>query len=231
MKMKSRFQLRLSAGAVAIVLLWTASLAGRAQQAAVADPDRWEATIRTFEEQDRRTPPPKGAIVFTGASSIVRWNLQESFPDLNVINRGFGGSEMSDAARYASRIVVPYSPRIVVLYSGDNDIGRGVTPEQVEADFERFVRVVHGALPQTRIVVIGVKPSLLRWGVYDNMKKANAMMRGYIEAHKGLEYVEVGPPMLGADGKPRPELFVQDGLHLTADGYTLWTTLLRPHLK
>jgi len=86
-------------------------------------------------------------------------------------------------------------------------------------------------LPQARLVVIAVKPSLLRWAVYDNMKKANALLRTYIEAHKGLEYVEVGPPMLGTDGKPRPELFVPDGLHMTAEGYKLWTGLLRPHLK
>ena len=125
---------------------------------------------------------------------------------------------------------LPYSPRIVVLYEGDNDIGRGVAPEKVEADFERFVQIVHGGVPQARIVVIGVKPSLLRWAVYDNMKKANALMRAYIETHKGLDYVEVGPPMLGRDGKPRPELFVQDGLHLTPEGYKLWTGLLRPHL-
>ena len=82
-----------------------------------------------------------------------------------------------------------------------------------------------------RIVVIAVKPSLLRWAVYDNMKKANALMRNYIDTHKGLEYVEVGPPMLGTDGKPRPELFVPDGLHMTAEGYKLWTALLRPHLN
>jgi lysophospholipase L1-like esterase len=229
--MNRGFQLSRSSRAVAVALLVSAGLTIHAQQPAVPDPNRWEATIQKFEEQDRLNPPPKGEIVFTGASSIVRWNLPESFPDLKVINRGFGGSEMADAARYASRIVVPYSPRIVVLYSGDNDIGRGVTPEKVEADFERFVQVVHGALPQARIVVIAVKPSLLRWAVWDNMKKANALMRAYIDSHKGLEYVDVGPPMLGTDGKPRPELFVPDGLHLTAEGYKLWTGLLRPHLK
>jgi lysophospholipase L1-like esterase len=228
--MNRRFHLSRLPSAVVVLLLLSAGLAVRAQQPAVSA-DRWEATIKGFEEQDRNNPPPKGEIVFTGASSIVRWNLPEYFPDLKVINRGFGGSEMADAARYASRIVVPYSPRIVVLYSGDNDIGRGVTPAKVEADFERFVQVVHGALPQARIVVIGVKPSILRWAVWDNMKKANALMRAYIDTHKGLEYVEVGPPMLGADGKPRPELFVPDGLHLTPEGYKLWTGLLRPHLK
>jgi lysophospholipase L1-like esterase len=229
--MNRRFRLSRLPGAVAVVLLTSAGFAVRAQQPATSAPDRWEATIQKFEAQDRVNPPPKGEIVFTGASSIVRWNLPESFPDLKVINRGFGGSEMADAARYASRIVVPYSPRIVVLYSGDNDIGRGVAPEKVQAEFERFVEVVHGALPQARIVVISVKPSILRWAVWDNMKKANALMRAYIDTHKGLEYVEVGPSMLGEDGKPRPELFVPDGLHLTAEGYKLWTGLLRPHLK
>ena len=229
--MSRRFRLSRSFSAVGIALLISAGLALRAQQPAVADPDRWEATIKKFEEQDRSSPPPQGEIVFIGASSIVRWNLPEYFPDLKVINRGFGGSEMVDAARYAARIVVPYSPRIVVLYEGDNDIGRGVAPEKVEDDFERFVQVVQGALPQARLVVIAVKPSLLRWAVYDNMKKANALLRTYIEAHKGLEYVEVGPPMLGTDGKPRPELFVPDGLHMTAEGYKLWTGLLRPRLK
>ena len=146
--MNCRLRLSRSPWAVVVVLLISAGLAVRAQRPAVADPDRWEATIKKFEEQDRRNPPPKGEIVFTGASSIVRWNLPEYFPDLKVINRGFGGSEMGDAARYASRIVVPYAPRIVVLYSGDNDIGRGVTPVKVEADFERFVQVVHGRMPQ-----------------------------------------------------------------------------------
>ena len=190
--MNRRFRFSRSPKAIAVGLFICAGVGVRAQQPAAPDPDRWEATIKKFEEQDRVSPPPKGEIVFTGASSIVRWDLPQSFPDLKVINRGFGGSEMADAARYASRIVVPYSPRIVVLYEGDNDIGRGVPPEKVEAEFERFVQVVHGGVPQARIVVIAVKPSILRWAVYDNMKKANALMRAYIEKHKGLEYVEVG---------------------------------------
>jgi len=229
--MSGRFSLRGFPRTAGIALLISTAAAAHAQQPAAPDPDRWEATIKKFEEQDRTSPPPKGEIVFIGASSIVRWNLPEYFPDLKVINRGFGGSEMVDAARYAARIVVPYSPRIVVLYEGDNDIGRGVTPDKVEGEFERFVEVVRDALPQARIVVIAVKPSLLRWAVYDNMKKANALMRAYIDTHKGLEYVEVGPPMLATDGKPRPELFVPDGLHMTAEGYKLWTALLRPHLN
>src|SRR5438067_2440646 len=118
--------------AVACTVIMCAG-AVRAQQAAVLDPNRWEPAIQKFEEADKLTPPAKGGIVFYGASSIVRWNLDESFPDLKgtAVNRGFGGSDMSDAARYASRVVLPRAPRVVVLYPGENDIARGVKAEAI----------------------------------------------------------------------------------------------------
>jgi lysophospholipase L1-like esterase len=216
---------------IAVALVATVWL--QARQAAPANAAYWESDVRSFERQDQRNPPPNGEIVFTGSSSIVLWDLPKSFPDLKTINRGFGGSEMSDAAYYAARLVVPYAPRIVVLYSGDNDIGRGVAPETVQAGLERFVQVVHGALPKTRIIVIGVKPSFARWSVYPQMRKANALMRAYAEAHRelNLQYLEVGPDMLAADGRPKREIFVADGLHMHAEGYRIWARLLRPLLN
>jgi hypothetical protein len=127
------------------------------------DPNRWEATIQTFEAADKQAPPAKGGVVFIGSSSIARWsNLAESFPDLRVVNRGFGGSELAHSAKYASRIVVPHAPRIVVLYAGENDLNRGVTPDTIAADFGTFSQVIRTSLPATRIVVIGLKPSLIR---------------------------------------------------------------------
>lgn len=150
------FALTLIPAAVGVVAV-------RAQQRPTPDPNRWEPAMQEFEEQDKVAPPPKGEIVFTGASSIVRWNLPEYFPDLKVINRGFGGSEMADAARYAPRIVVPLTRRIVVLYPGENDIARGVTAETVGAGFQQFVKNVHGPLPKTRIIAIGLKPTPVRW--------------------------------------------------------------------
>ena len=188
------------------------------------DPNRWESAIQKFEAEDKANPPAKGGIVFIGASSIVRWtNLAESFPDLKVVNSGFGGSEMSESARYAPRAVVPHAPRIVVLYPGENDLDRGLTPEAIAADFFTFATTVRTALPATRIVVIGLKPSLLRWKLRDEMHQTNKLIRSRCASDRNCVYVDPWPSMIGADGKPKPEFFVEDGLHMTPEGYKVWT--------
>ncbi len=189
----------------------------RSQQKSPAG--RWEKTIEVFERQDGQKPPPKDAVLFVGSSSIRFWDLKKSFPDLEVINRGFGGSELADSAFYAPRIVVKYQPRMVVLYAGDNDIGAGKTPERVFADFKDFVRAVHTPLPRTKIVYLSIKPSISRWKLVDRMRKANSSIEEYCKQGDGLVYLDVATPMLGPDGKPRPELFRRDGLHLNEKGY------------
>ena len=190
----------------------------------------WEPAIAAFEESDRTSPPPTGEIVFVGSSSIRLWDVHRYFPDLKIINRGFGGSQLSDAVRYAERIVIPYTPRIVVVYAGDNDLYGGATSEQVVISFEQFVRIVRAKVPDVRIVFIGIKPSLLRWDVIERMRLANDMIRAYAENDDNVAFVDVDQAMLGWDEKPRPELFVADGLHLTPTGYELWSALLRPLL-
>ena len=138
--------------------------------------DRWEPAIQKFEEADKLSPPPQNAIVFIGASSIVRWNLKESFPELGAqaINRGFGGSLAADSTRYADRIVIPYKPRMVVFYAGDNDVEANHTPQQIADDFAAFERKVHAALPETQIVFISIKPSIRR---FPWMSKSKARTR------------------------------------------------------
>jgi lysophospholipase L1-like esterase len=215
---------------VALSTLTFVATAG-AQQRTTPDPNRWEPAMQKFEEQEKASPSPKGEIVFWGASSIVRWNLHESFPDLKAINRGFGGSEMADAARYASRIVVPLKPRIVVLYPGENDIARGVTAETVGAGFQQFVKNVHDPLPQTKIIAIGLKPTPVRWQFFEEGRKANRLIKAYCERQTGCTYVNVEPEMLGKDGHPRPELYVSDGEHMTPEGYKIWTRLVTPLLR
>ncbi|HET9468760.1 MAG TPA: GDSL-type esterase/lipase family protein [Vicinamibacterales bacterium] len=217
-----------------ILLAGAATFATTVSIAAQApiDPNRFEKNIQKFEAEDKANPPAKGSIVFIGASSFARWtNLAESFPDLKVVNRGFGGSELSEAVKYAPRVVVPHAPRIVVLYAGENDLNRGLTPAAIASDFEKFSQLIHTSLPSTRIVVIGLKPSLLRWKLRDGMQQTNTLIRTRCAADRQCTYVDPWPSMIGADGTPKPELFVEDGLHLTPEGYRVWTQMLRPHLK
>jgi len=203
------------------------------QLAAQNDQDRWEPAIKKFEEADKLSPPPRNAIVFIGASSIVRWNLKESFPELGAqaMNRGFGGSLAPDSTRYADRIVIPYKPRMVVFYAGDNDIEANHTPQQIADDFAAFERTVHAALPETQIVFISIKPSIRRFRWIEQIKGANALVRQYCATHSHLTFVDIFPQMLGPDGKPRKELLVEDGLHMTPAGYKIWNDALRPILQ
>ncbi len=216
---------------VLALLLVAASRA--ASQASVAEADRWEPAIRKFEEADKVTPPPQNAIVFIGASSIVRWNLRESFPELGpqAINRGFGGSLAADSTRYADRVVIRYKPRMVVFYAGDNDVEANHTPAQIAGDFTAFERKVHAALPTTEIVFISIKPSIRRFPWIEQIKGANALVREYCATHPHLTFVDIVPQMLGPDGKPRKELLVEDGLHMTPAGYKIWNDALRPVLR
>jgi len=192
----------------------------------------WEEDIRRFEKADSLRPPHRGAILFVGSSSIRMWEtLQEDFPGLQVINRGFGGSELSDAVHFADRIILPYKPRIIIVYAGDNDLANGKAPEQILADYRRLVDLVHESLPKTRIGYISIKPSLARWNLVSKIRKANALIRDYSAHDSLLSFIDIFTPMLGKDGTPRKELFAPDGLHLNATGYVLWTNAVRPFLS
>lgn len=192
----------------------------------------WEAEIKQFEDTDRKSPPPKGAVLFIGSSSIRLWKtLAKDFPDVPVLNRGFGGSQIADSTYYADRIVKPYQPRLIVLYAGDNDLADGKTPAQVFADYQQFVSKVRAGLPTVRIAYIAIKPSPARWQLVSAIKEANTMIKQFVGKKKGLDYIDVFSGMLGKDGKPVPELYAADGLHLSEKGYALWTRAVAPYLK
>ena len=204
-----------------------------AQSPATPAVDRWESDIKKFEAADNVTPPPANGVVFIGSSSIVRWKVSEAFPELGAraINRGFGGSVTSDAVRYVDRIVVPYKPRLVVLYSGDNDLTTPMTSEQIADEYRQFINKVRTSLPAARIVVISIKPSIQRWALIDKARAANALIRRDCESRTDVTFADVEKPMLGADGKPRPELYIADGLHMTGEGYKIWNAVVGPLLK
>lgn len=191
----------------------------------------YEKEIAAFEQADLATPPPKGAVLFTGASTIRRWTtLAQDFPQYQVINRGFGGSEIVDASHFAARIIFPYAPRAIYLRSGGNDLWRGRAVEQVFGDFKEFVATVHAKLPDTDIIFISLSPSIARWKQADKEKALNALIAGYIQGKAHLRYIDDYDMVLGPDGQPRADLFVADKLHFNAAGYKLLAARVAPDL-
>lgn len=208
------------------------TICAHAQQPSRASAQKWAADIKKFEEDDQHNPPAKGAVLFIGSSSITAWKeLADDFPSSKVINRGFGGSEIADSIHYIDRIVVPYQPRMVVLYAGDNDLANGRTPEQVFADYKEFVRRVRQELPEARIAFISIKPSPARWHLIESMKAANRMIKSYASGSRELMYIDIFTPMLGQDGRPRPELFGADMLHMNKEGYGLWKSAIARYIR
>jgi len=178
--------------------------------------------IEAFEAKDRTSPPPENGIVLVGSSSIRLWKSAEAFPDLPIINRGFGGSQMADSVRYAERIILPVKPRIVVVFAGGNDINSKKTPDQVFADWKALVGKIHGALPKTRIYFISLFPNVARRSQDAQCQKVNDLIQAHTKTDERLGYIDTASPMRAADGGPRPELLRADGLHMNDDGYKIW---------
>jgi lysophospholipase L1-like esterase len=198
--------------------------------AAPLDLAQWEADIRAFEDADRQTPPPREGVLLVGSSSIRLWkSAAEDFPGMPVINRGFGGSQVREVTAFADRIVLPYRPRVIVFYCGTNDVFDGGRPvSAVVTDTEGFIRKVHTALPATRVVYISIAPNPARWRLKDAWLELNARMKAFAATDPRVAFVDVWSAMLDAAGQPRPELFVEDRLHMNERGYAIWARILRP---
>ncbi len=191
----------------------------------------WEADMQRFEAADAQSPPPRGAVLFIGSSSIRFWDtLAQDFPGVPVINRGFGGSELRDSTWYADRIIVPYAPRQILIYAGDNDLNAGRTPQQLRADFVAFVERVRRDLPKTKIAYISNKPSPSRAQLLSVQREANTLIQA--EAKRlGVDYIDIFTPMLDATGQPDESLFIEDRLHMNRAGYVIWQRVIAPYVK
>ena len=209
----------------------------RLHRRSVAQPEAEHVSV--FVAHERRVQDALFAVrvhpqvdTIVGSASIVRWaSLQKDFPGVKAVNRGFGGSELADSVFYADRIVIPYQPRIVVLYAGENDLNAGKSPETVFGDFKAFVAKVHAALPRTRIVFIAIKPSPSRVKIKDHVVRANDLIAAACARDPRLAFADVYTPMLTITGEMRPELFVKDMLHLNEAGYAVWTPVVARYLR
>lgn len=194
------------------------------------DPTRFEDAIAAFEAEDKQSPPPGGAIVITGSSSVRRWHptIEEDLTPLSVIPRGFGGSTMEDALYWIDRVAIAYKPRAIVIYEGDNDTGRYEVPPATIADqFEAILKKIHLSLPETRVYVISVKPSVSRWDTWAQAVATNDRLKAIAARNDLVTYIDVATPMLKSNGDVMTDIFVDDNLHLNAKGYKIWTAAVR----
>lgn len=193
--------------------------------------------INAYQEADQKQMPPAGAVLFIGSSSIRFWTptLAQDFPEIPVIDRGFGGSFIRQSTRYADRIVIPYKPKIVVLNAGTNDLAYGnENPQQVFQDYKDFVAKIHAALPDTRIIYLTINPTVARWKQEPRNLEVNFLIERFCIENNSpaekLNFIDPHAQLLTPDGHPQPKLLRPDGLHFNADGYKVWASLVRPNL-
>ncbi len=202
----------------------------------VSQPDaaraaKWEKEIVAIEKRLAEKPPAKGGVFFAGSSTMRLWDVKKAFPELNANNVGFGGSDIRDSTTFAARILLPFEPKTIVFYAGDNDIANKRTPERVRDDFAAFTATIHAKLPKAQILFLAIKPSVSRWKLYDIQKQANAFVKQNCAKNPLLKYIDTIPATLGSDGTPDPELLQKDGLHLSDKGYAKWNELVRTALE
>ncbi len=194
--------------------------------------ERWQAKVDRYLERDRLNPPPHNGIVFTGSSSIEMWtSLPTDFPKLPVVRRGIGSTWLLDQLTLAPKLVYPLKPHTVVLYAGENDLQDKRTVADVVDAFQQVRAQIFSELPSARLVFIALKPSPSRTALLDQMREANTRIAALCDEDPRCTFIDIFTPMLDAAGRPRPELYLNDRLHMTPEGYRLWTQLVAPALR
>ncbi len=194
--------------------------------------NRWRSSLSAFASADKEKLPATDGVLFVGSSTIRMWtHLAQDFRQSPVvINRGFGGSTMADCSLFTHELVVRYRPRHVLVYAGDNDLAEGRTPLQVLESFAQFANTVRETLPEARISYISIKPSPSREALMPKIRSTNDIIAAYVRTMANAEYIDIFTPMLGADGRPRAELFLGDRLHMNETGYRLWQSVISAHV-
>lgn len=191
-------------------------------------PSPFAGEFRAFALEEARRPLPRDAVLFYGSSSIRLWQtLARDFPELTVVNRGFGGSTLADCVEEMERLVFPVQPRAVVLYAGENDLDQGASPERVEELFREFASRLDDRLGLVPLVFISLKPSPSRKRALPKIRRTNELIRAALAGWPNARFLDVFPLMLDATGKARHEFFTEDWLHLSRAGYLLWSAQVR----
>ncbi len=207
-------------------------LSGAADDKKEQKSERYEFSIAAFEARDRRTPPPAHPLLFVGSSSIRMWDLEKSWPGYGAVNNGFGGSTLADSIHFFQRHIAPYKAKAILIYAGDNDMARGLDAAGVLVDFIKLTNLIESNAPDTPVIYIAIKPSIARAKLWPVMESANGKIRAFCAEKRNLYFADIATPMLSTkDGKPDPNVFKSDGLHLNETGYELWKAVILPILK
>lgn len=207
-----------------LALCWTTSVIAQ-----VAAPFANE--IADFKKRDSLQAPASGGVLFLGSSSFRLWEgIEESFPGVPLINRGFGGSSLPDVIAYVEDIVFPYAPKQVVIYCGENDFASAdsITPQIVFTRFTQLFGMIRNRLPGAHIAFVSIKPSPSRAHLMPKMVEANGLIRSFLEQQKQTAFVDVYALMLDKNGKPMQDIFLADKLHMNSKGYEIWRKALLP---
>lgn len=189
--------------------------------------------IQAFKSQDSIHFPPKHAILFVGSSSFTKWtDVQSYFPGYAIINRGFGGSSLPDIIRYADKIIFPYQPKQIIIYCGENDLAASdtVTARLVFNRFKQLFQLIRKKMPDVPIDYISMKPSPSRQNLMHKFEEGNLLIKRYLNEKKNASFIDVYHKMLNEDGTPIKEIFIEDNLHMNAEGYKVWQTIIKPYL-
>jgi lysophospholipase L1-like esterase len=192
----------------------------------------FEKTVLKFQAEDLKTKPAKDAIVVVGSSSISFWHptIKEDLAPLTVIPRGISGCDISDVLYYADKIIIPYQPRAVLIYAGENDIVMHTTPEKVCSIFVSLIDKIQKSNPEVRIYFISIKPSVSRWYLWAKMSEANRLIEAECKKDSHLSFIDITNSLLGEDQKPNPIYFKSDQIHLSKKGYEVWSATIKPIL-
>jgi len=191
----------------------------------------FENEIQNYEAIDKKTPTPDNPILFVGSSSIRMWKtLEEDMAPLIVINRGFGGSQAHQVIHYLDRIVLPYNPKAIVVYEGDNDIASGKSPQQFVDECKKIVQLVHDELSNVPILFLSVKPSFSRIQFEPQRKLANQLLLEYCETGDLLKFIDVSATMFDESDQLKKDIFLEDQLHMNEKGYQLWIEIIKAEL-
>lgn len=190
--------------------------------------------IENFKTLDAQNPPPKNEILFIGSSSFRKWtDVSAYFPDKTIINRGFGGSTLADLNYYADDLLKPYNPKQILIYCGENDFAadENVTSKEVFNRFKTFYKKIRAYYPKTEVDFVSIKNSPSRTKYWKKMLVTNALIEKYLNHKKNAEYIDITDVMMDENGKVRKDIFLEDMLHMKAEGYQLWAKKIKPYLK